>query len=98
MNRGLLKALESGPLRYGVAVARSVAQSVRHRTPVVLWPDAEGHWVNVQRAATIHSPVLFSAPYSWVLEEVRDLWCWAYEPRVGDVVLDVGAGVGDHAV
>jgi FkbM family methyltransferase len=34
--------------------------------------------------------------YEWQLEDVRDTWLHHYTPRPGDVIVDVGAGVGSE--
>jgi FkbM family methyltransferase len=60
--------------------------------------DAAGRWINSQRDATIVSPSLHITPYqkihSWVIEN----WCWDYQLKKGDVVIDIGAGIGEETV
>jgi FkbM family methyltransferase len=34
--------------------------------------------------------------YEWQLQDVRDTWLYRYEPQPGDVIVDVGAGVGSE--
>ena len=34
--------------------------------------------------------------YEWQLQDVRDTWLYRYEPKPGDVIVDVGAGVGSE--
>lgn len=52
------------------------------------------HWVHRWPDATITDLVLTSrSPASWA-DEVHEITLHAYQPRPGDVVIDVGAGVG----
>jgi FkbM family methyltransferase len=60
--------------------------------------DADGAWVNRQARATFVSPTIHSARYESVSESVLNSWCHTYMPKSGDIVFDVGAGIGDEAV
>jgi FkbM family methyltransferase len=35
--------------------------------------------------------------YEWQLEDVHDSWLYRYDPQPGDVIVDVGAGIGSEA-
>ena len=60
--------------------------------------DANGHWVNQQAEATIVSPIIHTTPYAAYRDWVVDNWTWGYTPKHGDVILDLGSGVGEEAV
>lgn len=60
--------------------------------------DAEGRWVNEQPAATFVSPTLHTNSYERVEAWVRENWGWDYLPKEGDIVVDVGAGIGEETI
>jgi FkbM family methyltransferase len=60
--------------------------------------DGAGRWVNQQAEATIVSPTLHVTRYEQIHAWVIDNWCWDYLPGKGDVVIDVGAGIGEETV
>lgn len=60
--------------------------------------DSDGDWVNLQSGAVFVSPDALFTKLSDKQAEIRDLWCHQYRPGPGDVVIDVGAGIGDEAV
>jgi FkbM family methyltransferase len=60
--------------------------------------DAEGDRINRQAEATLVCPDLVPPRYSYVREQVIENWLHAYTPNQGDVVLDIGAGIGEEAI
>jgi len=86
------------PVQHLVCAAASVHQSIRHRTPMRIAVDADGDWMNQQRDMTLFSPVVHAAPSESVRRNALDLWCHMYDPRPGDMIVDVGAGIGAEAI
>jgi FkbM family methyltransferase len=68
--------------------------SFRYRTPcLVRWRD--GAWIHQYRGAKIpHASLGRAAPPDVFTAEARRLFLYEYTPRAGDVVFDIGAGVG----
>lgn len=60
--------------------------------------DAAGHWVNQQAEATIVSPIIQTIRFVDYRDWAMDYWSWQYTPKVGDTIIDVGAGIGEDAV
>jgi FkbM family methyltransferase len=60
--------------------------------------DSDGRWVNRQAEATFVSPTLHTADYTQIEASVLENWAWEYIPKVGDTIIDVGAGIGEEAV
>lgn len=60
--------------------------------------DGDGHWVNKSTRATFVSPSVHTISFSKMNAQFMDYWTWSYEPREGDTVIDVGAGMGDGLV
>lgn len=60
--------------------------------------DDRGRWINEQAECTIVSRDLHTARYSVLADQVAHLWLYRYTPRSGDVVVDVGAGMGEEAI
>ena len=92
------KRLQYGPLRILVALAATMQQSIKFLSFVHVYTDKDGDWHNSRRDVTFVSPNLNVASYDAVAKSVKDLWCYNYLPRPGDVIVDVGAGIGDDAV
>ena len=92
-------ALDRLGLRSLVAFAANLAFRLRGRGGGQRFSvDDRGHWVNAQSQATIVSPTIHTAPVEDMRDTVLENWCWQYLPKAGDVVIDVGAGVGEEAV
>lgn len=92
------KQLQKGPLRRLVAVVGTIQQSLKHRAPVLIYVDGDGDWHNCRREIALVSPELNVASWNEVRSAALDYWCHSYEPRLGDTVVDIGAGIGDDAV
>lgn len=57
-----------------------------------------GRWVNEQPDCTIVSRNIHTARYSAIAHQVAHLWLHRYTPKEGDIVVDVGAGLGEEAI
>src|SRR5947207_6560342 len=81
-----------------LALPASVWVSFAYREPcLVYWRD--GAWIHHYRDAKIpHQSLGRAAPPDVLTAEARDLFLHEYTPQPGDVVLDVGAGIGAEAL
>jgi hypothetical protein len=81
-------------------VARLATQAYRGRSArqTEVSVDREGRWVNCQPEASVVSPTIHTTSYAAFHDWVLDNWCWGYLPKEGDVVVDVGAGIGEEAI
>jgi FkbM family methyltransferase len=86
-------ALDRLGFRRLVAAVASIAYPGRRFTV-----DADGCWVNCQVGGTIVSPAIHTQSLASTRAIVLDHWCYRYTPKAGDIVLDVGAGIGEEAV
>jgi FkbM family methyltransferase len=60
--------------------------------------DRSGNWVNTQPEATFVCPDLHTSPFEQVKARIAGYWFQYYTPGNGDVVIDVGAGIGEDTV
>lgn len=60
--------------------------------------DRSGNWINAQPEGTFVGPDLHTAHFGQVEKVVADYWFRDYTPREGDIVIDVGAGIGEDAL
>ncbi len=60
--------------------------------------DRFGNWINAQPEGTFVGPDLHTAYFSQLQSGIASYWFHDYAPRDGDVVIDVGAGIGEDAV
>lgn len=76
----------------------SFAVSLKRRSLCFVSVDADGDWSTVQPELRVTSPSPNTIPYSDLVRSVSDLWCHQRRPRLGETIVDVGAGVGDDLV
>lgn len=95
---GFRKILDFAHRRRVGTLALTLAYSVRERRVHRFAVDAEGRWVNAQEGRAIVSPLPHTKTLDAVRRTVRDLWCHEYVPRPGDVVVDLGAGIGEDTL
>jgi FkbM family methyltransferase len=92
--RKALHVLDRPGRRALLVVPGSVWVSVTYRAPcLVYWRN--GSWIHRYRDAAIpHAGLGRAAPPSVLTAEAREVVFRGYTPREGDVVFDVGAGIG----
>jgi FkbM family methyltransferase len=88
------KRLDRPGGRLILGAAASLWYSAKRRQPCLIsW--RQGAWAHRYRDATIPHERLGDAPSpAEFTAEARDIFLYGYEPREGDIVFDVGAGVG----
>ena len=101
MNRywhALVRRLDRPGRRGLLTVPGSLWVSLRYRALcVVYW--REGNWTHHYRDAKIpHAELGRAAPPEVFTAEARALFLWQYTPKAGDIVFDVGAGIGAEAL
>jgi len=79
-------------------MAATIEQSLRHHSPVRVYVDQDGDWYNCRREVTYVSPELNVTSWAMAQRVVMRLWCFDYELKEGDTVIDIGAGIGDDVV
>lgn len=94
--RPLLSALAERADALGLRRLVAAIASIAYRRRFAV--DGMGRWLNVQPEATIVSPVIHTTGFAAYRDWVLDHWAFDYRPQPGDVVIDVGAGVGEEAV
>jgi FkbM family methyltransferase len=60
--------------------------------------DGSGNWINIQPEGSFVGPDLHTAYFSQVQSAVAGYWFHEYTPAKSDIVIDVGAGIGEDAV
>lgn len=80
------------------ATVWSFKSSLKYRSLVLIYQRKDGSYVNRRHDAIFVSPDVDASSYGQVVARVRDEWLWAGEISQGDVVVDVGAGVGDEVL
>ncbi len=94
-----VKACRQKPLlRQIVALLASAQQSFKYRSLVHIYIDRDGDWRNCRSEVTFVSTELHALSFAAVEESVMDQWCYDYRLKEGDIVVDIGAGIGDEAV
>lgn len=89
--------LDSRGWRWLLGALGSLAVTVRYRQPCFIrWRD--GAWIHHFRGATIPHPTCAAAPPLAQFTSCAQNFLHRYTPREGDVVFDVGAGVGSETL
>jgi FkbM family methyltransferase len=90
----LVRRLDRHGRRVLLIVPASLWVSLAYRSPCLVYWRA-GTWIHHYRGAKIpHASPGRAAPPHVFTAQARELFLHAYRPRAGDVVFDVGAGIG----
>ena len=81
-----------------VGVSASIAKTLHTRRLHQIHYDRRGWWVNRQRQVTLFSPDLHTPTLHRLEAMVKDFWCHGGSLSPGNIVIDIGAGVGDEVV
>lgn len=93
-----IKSYKNGSLSSVVGVIASVKTSIKQHAPVRIFLDKDGDWQNRSSKATFVATDLHAVSFDAVKESVLDQWCHDYKLKEGDIVIDVGAGIGDDVL
>ncbi len=93
-----LLELQDSRYRYILAAGLSAYKTVKTRELTIIRKDGDGDWRHRAGRLVIASPKLHMKDVHAIVDEVADLWMHGYTPRPGDVVFDVGAGIGEDSL
>lgn len=94
----LASAVDALGMRRPLAAAASLLVRCTGRVGQRFSVDQRGNWVNELPDAVFVSPRVYHAAYPAIERWVHDLWLHDYVPKPGDIVFDVGAGIGEDAI
>ena len=100
------KKLQKTKFRWIVAFVATIQQSIKNLSLIYIYIDKEGHWNNfrkkrkesVKENIIIVSPNLNVSSYNEIFSDLMNSWCHKYIPKSGDIVLDIGSGIGDQII
>jgi FkbM family methyltransferase len=88
-----------GPLRWPLAITvGSAVVSTRQHQPCLVTPTEGAFLAHRYRAGTFPFPGLSSETADHFRWRAFNSYFWEYVPKAGDVVIDVGAGIGEDAL
>lgn len=96
--KSFLLGLDRLGLRRVIAPLASAARRIRTGGRQSFSVSRGGYWINRDGPSVIASPTPHTAPFAAYRNWVLDNWAWGYRPTLGDIVLDIGAGVGEEAI
>jgi FkbM family methyltransferase len=92
--QALVDRLDRPGRRALLVVPGSLWVSLKYRRPCLVYWRA-GAWIHHYRGAKIpHATLGRAAPPHVFTREAREIFLYEYAPRAGDIVFDIGAGVG----
>jgi FkbM family methyltransferase len=94
--RALFQRLDRPGLRGVAGLARSAEILVRYREPALVSYRSWGGWLVRGRGGVAVGPEPNVPPPPWLDRKAREVFTAWYVPRPGDVVVDVGAGIGEE--
>jgi FkbM family methyltransferase len=98
MRHAGLQRLATGPWGTVVCLGISFAKTVGTRQRTRIYRDADGDWIQSNPRAVIACPELHLKRFQSIEQRVKRLWFRHYHPVAGDVIFDVGAGIGEDTV
>jgi FkbM family methyltransferase len=96
--RDLIRMLDRPLLRWPLALAGSALVSRRNRELCLVTPLGNGLFAHRYRNGAVVYPTFRGSTPREMEREALDTFCWQYRPKSHDVVLDVGAGIGEEAM
>lgn len=93
LHRLVYHRLDRPGWRWLVAMVATLHLSLRQRRWCLVWRDPAG-WVHRYGATAVVRPAPGEPPPDTLREETLQEYCYAYVPRTGETVVDVGAGYG----
>lgn len=96
--RRAARSLEGGKPQPLLGPLATLFYSLASRRPRLFFVDKEGRWVNRQGRSAIVSPVIHTLEHEALEQNDLDHWAYGYRPRPGDVIVDVGAGIGEEVI
>jgi len=97
VRRRLYGTLNRSGLRSLLGFGMSFGILLRERQVCMVRPDKPAGWILRSRDGILVSPEPNISSPSRLQQRVKDVWCYRYTPKPGDVVIDIGAGVGREA-
>jgi FkbM family methyltransferase len=94
--RALFRQLDRRRLRRLVGLGRSAEILLRYREPALVSYQDWGGWLVRGRGGVAVGPEPNVPPPRWLERKARDVFTASYAPRPGDVVVDIGAGIGEE--
>jgi len=97
--KDIFKLFESRRFLWPIsAITGSLKKSLQNLRIQLIWKDSDGDWLNMQKDLTLYSPTILTDTLTEIKAKVRKYFFYKYEPRKGDIILDIGAGIGDDAI
>jgi FkbM family methyltransferase len=90
--------LQDSRYRPVLSVALSAYKTLRTRELTVIRRDPDGDWRHRAGNVVIASPTLHLKDVPAMVHDGTDFWMHGYTPVPGDVIFDVGAGIGEDTL
>lgn len=93
-----IRTLNKPGVRWLLALAGSVIVSRRNGEACLVTPAGDSLFAHRYSDGTVVYPSFRGLSPSRMKRETLDTFCWDYMPSPGDVILDVGAGIGEEVI